>query len=354
MARSSLPHTDPSQALHLLRKTMPLLVTWPRLPERSFLEEMEVQSASNFPGLVVDSVSHQMYVDQETAERDLDRISLAYLRGDHTTGEITSTYAAGLHTLLNLPRIEFSGQAITSYLMGPVSLSLYLTDEQQRPLVYNPVLLEAVTQHLVMRVAWLSAQLAELTENIIVCLDEPFLDAFHSSFLPIEWEYAIELLEEVLANIQGCGGLILHQDSMPPESEAASVAWAHLLDTSVELLIFPMGQEQTLTLLPQFATLLPPFLERNGALAWGICPAAAADRSSEPVAALATRLGYLLDTLQQCGLSPDQVLQSSFITTSTGLAHLPVAGAAQALQRCAELSEHLRLKYGLTDTRSEM
>lgn len=346
MAQSDLPHQNPTEALNLLRTTTPMLLTWPQLPQRSFRERIHIQSASGFPGLVIDELTGQVYVDQNQAGTALDRLSLAYLQEDIGVGELTSNDAAGLMELLRTPAASFRAQAITSYMMGPVSLALHLTDEQHRPLIYNPMLLEALTQHLVMRVAWLSDKLTNLTDTIIICLYEPFLDAFATSFIPIDWEYGIDLIEQVLSSIQGCGGLVLTQSAASHDAQTGTtINWSALLDTSTELLVIDMDPHGAIA--PQIAAILPEFLQRSGAVGWGLVPAKQERHTGNLSATLVARFEQMLQTLQRQGVSPEQTLHSSLITSSTGLAHLSVHSANEIVHCCADVSARLRARYGL-------
>lgn len=325
--------------------TIPDILSWPQLPKRSFYERSFVQSAIGFPGLVVDTLTEQVYVDRTKAEQALDNVSFAYLTGSKTSGKVADTYVSGLFELLRIPKDWFEGVAIKSQLIGPISLGLYLTDEQQRSLIYDPMLLEALAQHLSLRVAWLSAQLSNLTDNLIICLHEPFLDAFHSSFLPIDWDRAIELLEIVFAGVRGCRGVAIGSNGNWTQKTSSSAYWVPILDSSVELLAFNTYHQNNTVL--DGAKVIADFLERPGFLTWGLIPTDKDTLSTETTESLCQRFQTLLQSLTERGLSQEKLLHASLIGTDGSLDHLPIPVAEKALQLCTEVSLRLRLVYGL-------
>lgn len=324
--------------------TIPTVLTWPQLPKRLLSEHRFIRSISGFPGLVVDNQTETLYVDRTKAEQDIDRISLAYLTNTIARGALNSNSSSGLIELLTVPRGWFEGVAISTYLIGPISLGLYLTDEQQRSLMYDPILLEAITQLLALRVAWVSAQLANLTDNCIICLEEPFFDAINSPFFPIDWDRSIELLEMVFAGIQGCRGISLGDPRFPGE-QASPVYWAPLLNTSVDMLAFNVySHSDTLV---DGASILADFLNRPGFLIWGLVPTSEEALAVETVDTLARWFHVVLERLVIAGLSREQILQASLISTSGSLAHLSIHSAERALQLCSDVSQRLRLVYGV-------
>lgn len=337
VAQGSLPHSSPVQALGLLLKTTPALLAWPQLPRRNFREQDYVQSVIAFPGLILDERAEYAYVDRSIAKRELDHLSLAYLQDKSSFGALTAEDAPGLTELRRILSMGqgFTGRALKSQIMGPISAGLQLTDEQRRPLAYDPMLIEALVHHLTLRIAWQSAQLADLATDVIICLNEPFLDAFASPFCPLDWDVGVELLEWVFSGIRGCRGL----------ATSGPVNWTALLQTSVELIHFDAYNYGTLLL--EAAELFAGFLERAGIITWGLIPSDEGVLAHETTPTLLARFDALLARLVAAGLSREKVLQASLISTSGGLAQVSVAGAERAMQLCAEVSAELRRTYGL-------
>lgn len=346
VAPSGLPHTHPSQAISLLRKTTPAVFTWPRLPRRSLREQLPIQSIAGFPGLTFDQATRHVYIDQSVAEHELVRLGLSYLQYDATIGALTVEDAASLGELLRTAELPIAPKAIVSHLAGPVSLGLQLADQQHRPLGYEPMLLEGLTHYLALRVAWLTTQLAHLTDDLIICLDEPLLTAVNSPFCPIDWEYAAELLEQVFAATTGCRGIIVGDFGARDKRYDLVPAWHALLETSVELIVVDVYHYSTT--LVSAVEVLPGFLRRPGFLTWGLIPVDADELGSETSASLVARFEHILGLLTAAGVSRDELLEATLISTNGSLEHLSETAAEQALYLCADVSRQLRSKYELT------
>lgn len=336
VAYGELPHTNASQALRLLLDTTPAVVTCAALPQRGFREHAYIQSILGFPGLVLDQHSKRAYINRTEALPKLDQLALAYLQ-NHVAFAALTTDALSLLTELRRLRGVFAGQAIKIIVTGPVSLSLQLTDDQQHPLAYDAMLFEGLVQHLTLRAAWYVSQLIDLGTDVdvIVCLDEPFLDACASPFCPIEWNDAAALLELVLSNISGCRGVLT----------SGPVNWAMVLQTSVEWVHFNAYQYSQALL--DSAEVLATFLQRPGFLTWGIVPTSAGELARETIETLTERIEHILDRLVAAGITREQMLQAMLISTTTSLAHMSVSDAEKALTLCAGISAHLREKYDL-------
>lgn len=335
IAPSGLPYRDPSQALKFLLQNSATVLPWPQLPQRSLWEQSLLQSSAGFPGLVLDKLTGQAHLERPCAEAELDQLALAYLQGDLVFGAMRGEDAAGLSELLRMPGPWLEVRALSGHLVGPISLALQLTDEQKRPLLYNPMLLDAIIQHLALKAAWQTNQLANLTNKVLLCLEEPFLDVFYSPFCPISWQQGIEALERVFAAAKGFRGLILRGTS----------DWTPVLQTSVEVLVFDAYYDSSAIL--AHAVFLPGFFQRPGTLVWGLIPADEAALQTETSATLIAHFETLLTEIEVVGLKREKILQRALISTSGSLAHLSVEIAEKALKLCVEVSNRLRETYSL-------
>jgi hypothetical protein len=208
-------------------------------------------------------------------------------------------------------------------------------------------LLEALTQHLALRVSWLTTRLANLAgSDIIICLDEPALMALHSPFCPIDWDYGIEVWEQIFTSTRGLCGLNLGNLGGSQQEDAIRRTWASILETSVELVLIDVYNQHAPLLLA--AEELATFLRRPGTLVWGLVPADGEALSRETADSLLAHFEQMLDHLVACGLSRQEVLAASLLSTSSGLELLPIAAAEQALALCADVSAQVRARYNLT------
>ncbi|MEI6778402.1 MAG: hypothetical protein WCK70_16010 [Chloroflexales bacterium] len=338
--RGGLPHATAHDALALVASVTPDLPAWPAVPERSFRETALAQAAAGFPGLTIDPEYERVSVDHAAAEIGLDRLGLAYLRGEPGEGVLPADHAAGLGELLRLMGHGLRARALKGEVLGPVSLALQLTDESDRPLAYDPTLREALLHHLSLRIAWHYEQLSAHTDNVIICLDEPSLDALNLPFCPIERDEGMGMIARILADMPGCRGLGL----------GGNVDWAAVLALPVDLVLLDAYEHGAALI--RDAEVVARFLDRGGVLGWGIVPVDPSALAQEHADLLAQRLDRAVDYLSaSSGLDQGRILNASLITSNDSLANLSVEAAEQALRMCAAVSRRLRSDHGLGNSR---
>jgi hypothetical protein len=331
----SLPYRSAAQAISIARQYSADVVVWPHLPQRSFRETSIVQSAAGFPGLVVDAQHRRVYVQRAQAEAGLDRLGLAYLQHDVSYAALADEDASGLSELHRQRESLRSVHVIKGQLMGPISLASHLTDEEERPLIYDDVLFEALTHHLYLRAAWQAAQMAELCERVILCLDEPFLDAAALPFLPLDWQRVEEAIDEVFSAVDGVRAIFtIRATRLQP-----------ILQTSVDLLMADAVAPGSA--LYGDGEAVADLLRRGGMLGLGAVPTGAEELERGSAEQLADTLEHALEQLAPNGLSAVGVLRRSFLTPQDSLGQVAPEVAEGALQRLAQLSALLRERHAL-------
>jgi hypothetical protein len=334
LAWGSLPHPEAGPALDLLLTCTPGFLSWPALPRRAFQELLYVRSVLGFPGLQVDLTAEQLLIErQPDMDAQLSRLALAYLEGRLEHAAISLDYALGLAALLHR-QAELSETMVIGWLFGPVSLSMQLTDAQQRPLAYDQTLSDALVQHLALRAEWQANRVADRAGDVGTCLQEPFLDMFASPFCPLDWDQGLEMIERVLVGVHGCRAL----------ASTAQLNWDVLFASSLDLLIFDANAYGDT--LADAAESLAAFLERGGILGWGIVPVEEQALERENVDRIVTRFERTIKRLVRSGLTYEQLLETALISTSGSLERLSVAGAERALNLCAEVAARLRQANG--------
>lgn len=330
-----LPHRDAASALAVMQRYAGSIIAWPQLPKRTFREQSFVQSALGFPGLVIEAAQQRIYVDRGQAELGLDRLALAYLKNDLEYASLANDDATGLYTVLRSGERLRQAKALKGQLIGPISLAMYLVDEEQRPLIMDQVLFDAICQHVHLRATWQEARLGESGHTTIVCLDEPFLELLGSPFLPCSWQTASDKIEEALSGVRGCRGLYAGN----------AQNWQQLFQLSVGLLIANIPQQGRLLLeaSEQFAA----FLERDGVLGLGILP-----NNEEQLLQLSTEdlVAQVQTFIEQCataGIQTERLVRQLVISSIDSLGWLSVASAERALQLMSEVSQQLRTHYQL-------
>jgi hypothetical protein len=332
----SLPYRSTPQALAAVRHVSAGLLVWPQLPQRSYREGGLAQAAVGFPGVHIDAARRVVRFDRELADNGLDRLGLAYLRHDRMSVALADEDASGLAELSRQREHLRGVQAIKGQLLGPISLSLQLTDQQQRPLIYDTALFEALTHHLHLRAAWQSAMLANLCGVTITCIDEPFLDAVGMPFLPIDWPTARQHLGLVLDGIDGFRGLYA----------GGAVDWAEVFQLPLDLVIADLDRYAASMLTDGVAW--AAFLHDGGVIGLGIVPTEADPLQMARVEALAARVEAFLGGLAAFGIEPAQCLRQAVVTTNDMLGHLSIELAERAMQLLIDLSRILRERYALS------
>lgn len=293
-----------------------------------------------FPGLAFADEPERAMVHRHAAEDGLDHVALAYLRGSRSAGAPSGPYLAAV--VEQVRSAERSRPAlIKAELAGPIGQALQVVDEDERPVADDPALREALGQHTVLRARWLHDQLALSGATTLICLDEPFLAALNSPFCPLDWEEGADLLARTLSEVPGWRGLCVTE----------ALPWASLLELPADVFFFN-AYDYGAGLVSAAAD-VRRFLERGGALGWGIVPADALALAEGAAlhGRLAQRLIAMMEDLAAAsGLDGNAIARRSFVSAAGALTHLPAPQAAQAVTCCADVAAairtYFRLDYG--------
>lgn len=330
----SLPHTDVARAWDAVLKRFPEIPTWPQLPRRSHLENMYVQFSERFPGLALEDKGRISVDRQRNLDRGLEKLYLAYLENDRDHGRISASHAAGLEALrrgeVRFPKTPL---ALKGTITGPVSWSLTVVDRNQRPILYDEVLLDAVGKHIHLKAAWQEDELRRLAPTSILFLDEPYMASYSSAAVALTRDQAQALFEEALSGLQGLRGMHC----------CGATDWDIVLNTSIHILSLD-AYDYGHTLLP-YVEALTRFLNRGGVVAWGIVPAGiAAER--ETAASLAAHLQRTIETLIEAGAPREALCARGLVSPSCGLGALTPTLAEQILDLTVGVSVEMKQRYG--------
>jgi methionine synthase II (cobalamin-independent) len=331
----SFPHRDEKEVFRLILKNFPEIPFWPQLPKRSFLEGMVVQYSQGLPCLRWDEKKQRAWVDTtEGFDKEVDRFYKWLENGELEPFRITEDFAKGLRITedLALEKNRKDAKYIKGQVTGPITFGLSLTDQDQKPIFYEPTLREILIKHLSSKGRWMEKRFNVLFPHLktILFFDEPSLSSFGSAFSSLNREEVILSLNECFNAVKGLKGVHC----------CGNTDWSLLLSTNLDILSFDAyGYLETLSLYPRE---LRTFLERGGILAWGIAPTSEAILKEDPQS-LVTRFKKGVDVLAQKGIDPT-LLQRAIITPSCGAASLPIPLAERVCQVTAEVSKKLRDK----------
>jgi hypothetical protein len=328
-ALGTMPHTDAAAAWKVITSLFAEIPFWPQLPRRSYLETMYVQFSERFPGVRFDK--GRIHVDrQRDLNADLERLYLAYLEDDLDYGHIGADHAEGLTRLrdaaVSLPeaRLAIKGQAI-----GPISLGLTVVDGNQRPIIYDQVLADAVGKHLRLKVAWQERELRRHASRTLIVLEEPYMASFGSAFVSLPREQVIGLLEEVFDGLQGITGVHC----------CGNTDWSILLDTSADVVsLDAYDYGDTLGRYPEH---LSRYLKRGGIVAWGIVPAGLA-AETESVNSLSDRLCEVIERLATRGVDRAALYRVGLVSPSCGLGAVTPALAESICALTVDVAREMR------------
>jgi methionine synthase II (cobalamin-independent) len=327
-----MPQTDPKEACSVVAKYLPDLPAWPQLPKRSHLENMYAQFSEGFPGLVLEG--DKIYVERSADfDSQLEQLYNAASEDNPDDYGISAEYAAGLHAFLALK--ERHPGMVKGQITGPISWGLCVTDREQRGILYDDLLAEALAKFLRLKAIWQERFLSQISPNTVIFVDEPYLTSLGTAFVAIPNEQVITLLEEVFSGIEGLKGVHC----------CGSTDWSLLLKSSTDILSFDTyNYADSLSCYPAE---VKAFIGRGSSIAWGIVPNEEEVLAGESVASLHDRLGEAMAPFTREGVPFKRLVAQGLLTPSCTLASLSPEAGVRALELLAELSVRMRSKYSV-------
>ena len=331
-AIGTMPHTDPQAACLPVIKYLKEVSCWPQLPKRSFKENMYAQFSEGFPGIMLEGA--KAYVER-SADFDsrLEQLYNAEAENNPDNYGISADYAAGLHAFLALK--EKHPRMVKGQITGPITWGLMVTDREQRGILYDDLLAEALAKFLRLKAMWQERFLRQIAPETIIFVDEPYLTSLGTAFVAIANEQVSTLLEVVLSGITGLKGVHC----------CGSTDWSLLLKSSTDILSFDAyNYADSLSCYPSD---VKAFLERGGSIAWGIIPNEEEAVAGESLGSLNDRLGEAMAPFTRDGFPFKQLIAQSLLTPSCTLASLSAEASVRALELLAEISARVRSKYSV-------
>jgi methionine synthase II (cobalamin-independent) len=329
-AIGSMPHTNPEEACSEVSRYLKEIPAWPQLPGRSFREDMCAQFSEGFPGAVIDG--ERIYIDRaKDLDKGLEEFYSAYLENNIDKYPVSRDYAAGLHSFLGLKNL--TPLAVKGHVTGPVTWGLTITDTEKRAIIYDETLGDVVAKLLRLKASWQEKELSKISKNTIIFVDEPYMATFGSVSMNLSRQRVISLLEEVFRGLSGLKGVHC----------CGNTDWSVLLEANFDILSFDAyNYAPSLSLYPAE---IKKFLDKGGAIAWGIVPNDEPSIKKETVASLKDRLEAAMAPFTTNGVPFKQLISQGLLTPSCGLASISEAAAGRALELLAELSADIRKRY---------
>jgi hypothetical protein len=211
-----------------------------------------------------------------------------------------------------------------------------VTDEAKRSLAYSPDLQEVATQGMAMKAKWMARRLREVSQGVLVVLDEPYLCSFGSAFVNVPRESVISAIDAGIDAIHAEGALAgIHC--------CGNTDWSLVFATRADVVNF--DAYAYFNGVPLYPDHLRSFLDRGGILSWGIVPASATDDDLDPAALLRVlddRVGQLVEK----GMDRSRIYRQAILTPSCGIGSQSLDTATRVVDVLIRLSELVQEREG--------
>jgi hypothetical protein len=328
-AMAVMPHTDVDRALEMaLSLDVPF---WPQLPHYSYYEDMYVQAAEHFPGILLD-------IEKRTLRFSLDKfieeLEEALLRFDDTDFlGVSETYSVVYHRFLALDLRDRT--AIRGQLEGPISFGFNVLDQDERPILFDDTVRPFMLEFMAKRVNVQLAQLKQLNTNAFMFVDEPGLQFLFSAMAGYSDLKAKGDLDLFFTQVDRPRGIHL----------CGNPDWDFLLKMDLDVL--SMDVYTNAEIFASYATAIKKFLDQDRVIVWGIVPTGFEAFAQEEIPSLIQRLENVWEILWSKGIDRDRLIARSMLSPATCCLVNPdkertVERAFAAVKRMADV---LKTKY---------
>ena len=324
----SLPYLDAGKSVRIICDSFDIPF-WPQLPRKSFKEHMYVQFSQGLPGLIVDEKQRSVHVDSSRdISEELAGIYEAYSSGDYGFFGITEEFSAGFYAFIKAAK-RHKPEYVKGNITGPVSFGLGLTDEKGKSIIYNENFKEAFVRLLEIKALWQIDKLKEITDKVIIFIDEPYLASFGSSFVSIQRQDVIAMLNRIVDSIHS-------KNAFAGVHCCGNTDWSMLAETRVDIINFDAYlYADNLSL---YSEDMGKFLKRGGYLAWGIVPTSEAILK-ETHESLFKRLCSQIENLEKKSIDRDLIMQNSLLTPSCGMGTLSESLTKNIIDKLAKVAK---------------
>jgi len=335
-AIGSLPHDDPTIACDVVLKSIPEIPIWPQLPRTNFREGMEIQYSEGLPCVALDEEKQRMYFDTRgDITTELEKFYENYMAENLDYFQISPAFSRGLYEMeKKLKEKDLASlQYFKSQVTGPLTTGLGRVDENKKSIYYNEVFRDVIVKGMEMKARWLLRKFSFLGCDQICFIDEPILSAFGSStYVSVQRSDVVKHLNDVIEAVHKEGALAgIHC--------CGNTEWTILIDSGVDIISFDAYEfGETISYYPEQVN---NFLEKGGALAWGIVPTSE-KISEETPETLVEKLRAAIKNLASKGVKESLIWEKCLLTPSCGTGSLSVEISEKIFDSLADVRRLLR------------
>ncbi len=328
-AMAVMPHTDVDRALETaLSLDVPF---WPQLPHYSYYEDMYVQAAEHFPGILLDLEKRTLRFSMDKFTEELEDVLLHF--DDPAFFDISETYSAVYHRFLALDLSD--RPAIRGQLEGPISFGFNILDQDERPILFDDTVRPFMLEFMAKRLNVQLARLKERNPNAFMFVDEPGLQFLFSAMAGYGDIKAKTDLEHFFSLVDRPRGIHL----------CGNPDWDFLLKMDMDVLSLDVYTNAEI--FASYHGAIKRFLDRGGIIVWGIVPTGFEAFAQEEIPGLIQRLEAAWKVLWNKGIDREQLIAQGMISPATCCLVNPdrertVERAFAAVNRMADM---LRDKY---------
>lgn len=327
----SMPFKDLNFCFQLIKETYELFPYWPQLPMINNYENMYIQYTEGMPQCKLNIEKGSVYMNlSELRDEDREEFYNAVLENNIDYFAISEKYSKGIYRFKELlENGYFNFEIIKGHVTGPVSFSLFITDENKRSLIYNDEARDMITELVAMKGKW---QEKFFNENMIVFFDEPYMVSYGSAFFNMPEDVIVDMFNRCFSSISGLSGVHC----------CGNTDWSLMLKTNVNIINFDAYQYMDNFLI--YAGDIKTFIEKGGYLAWGIIPTNEEIRDVS-IEKLDKIFEKAVKKLTEAGINIERIIAQSFITPSCGTGSMLPEDAEKVFEVNKDFSEFLKDKY---------
>ncbi|MCK5696215.1 MAG: hypothetical protein KAH62_06410 [Desulfobacula sp.] len=320
-AMAVMPHTDVHQALKAaLSLDVPY---WPQLPNYSYYEDMYVQAAEHFPGIVLNMEHKTVRFSMDKFIEEFEETMAHFEEPEYF--DVSKTYSVVYHRFLDLDLSD--RPAIRGQLEGPVSFGFNILDQDDRPILFDDTIRPFMFEFMAKRINTQLNRLKNINANAFMFIDEPGLQFIFSAMSSYGEQKAKNDLDEFFFMIDSPRGIHL----------CGNPDWDFLLGLDMD--IFSLDVYSNAEIFASYASSIKSFLNKGGILVWGIIPTGFETFEKENLDFLGFKLNNIWKALGKKGIDIDQIVRNNML--SPAICCLVNQDKAKTVEKAFQMTRNL-------------